>query len=98
MTEYTDIEAASASTAGWSRGASYRMAQRSVDRSRGASFDTPQGTSKPQAYSGGCTIKGNRSRRGEWIYHLPGMPYYHRTQSEEIFCSKTAAYRKAIVR
>lgn len=24
----------------------------------------------------GCVIKGNQSRRGEWIYHVPGMPYY----------------------
>ena len=23
----------------------------------------------------GCLIKGNRNRRGQWIYHLPGMPY-----------------------
>lgn len=26
--------------------------------------------------SGECLIKGNRNRRGEWIYHLPGRPYY----------------------
>src|SRR5690606_36508938 len=25
---------------------------------------------------GRCAIKGNHSRRGEWIYHLPGQPYY----------------------
>ena len=29
--------------------------------------------------SGSCNIKGNRSRRGDWIYHVPGMPYYEQT-------------------
>jgi len=50
----------------------------------------------------GCTIKGNRNRRGEWIYHLPGMPYYDATRAEEMFCSeaqaRAAGYRRAIVR
>jgi hypothetical protein len=54
------------------------------------------------AHSGGCTIKGNHSRRGEWIYHLPGMPYYSRTRAEAMFCSeaeaKAAGYRRAIVK
>ena len=51
---------------------------------------------------GNCNIKGNRNRRGEWIYHLPWMPYYDQTRPEEIFCSETeaqaAGYRRAIVR
>lgn len=57
-----------------------------------------------QTYSSpsGCVIKGNRSRRGEWIYHLPGMPYYDVTRPEEMFCSEreaqAAGYRRAIVR
>jgi hypothetical protein len=50
----------------------------------------------------GCVIKGNRSRRGEWIYHLPGMPYYDQTRAEDIFCSEAqaqaAGYRRARVR
>ena len=50
----------------------------------------------------GCTIKGNRNRRGEWIYHLPGMPYYEQTRPEELFCTEAeaqaAGYRRAIVR
>lgn len=54
--------------------------------------------SKPQP-KGNCTIKGNRSRRGDWIYHLPGMPYYAQTVAEEIFCSETearaAGYRRS---
>lgn len=49
-----------------------------------------------------CNIKGNRNRRGEWIYHVPGMPYFDRTRPEEIFCSeadaRAAGYRRAIVR
>lgn len=50
----------------------------------------------------GCAIKGNRNRRGEWIYHLPGMPYYEQTRPEELFCTEAqaqaAGYRRAIVR
>jgi endonuclease YncB( thermonuclease family) len=60
---------------------------------------------RPQAQqttSYGCAIKGNRNRKGQWIYHLPGMPYYNVTRAEEMFCSETearaAGYRRAIVR
>ena len=53
-------------------------------------------------YSGGCVIKGNHSRRGDWIYHLPGMPYYSQTRAEQMFCSEAeaqaAGYRRSIVR
>ena len=49
-----------------------------------------------------CNIKGNRSRRGDWIYHVPGMPYYEQTQAEEVFCTeadaRAAGYRRAQVR
>ena len=49
-----------------------------------------------------CNIKGNRNRKGQWIYHLPGMPYYDQTRPEEIFCTEAeaqaAGYRRAIVR
>lgn len=49
-----------------------------------------------------CAIKGNRNRRGQWIYHIPGMPYYDQTRAEELFCSEAeaeaAGYRRAIVR
>ena len=52
--------------------------------------------------TGNCNIKGNRSRRGEWIYHVPGMPYYDQTRPEEIFCTeveaRAAGYRRAIVK
>jgi endonuclease YncB( thermonuclease family) len=49
-----------------------------------------------------CNIKGNRNRKGQWIYHLPDMPYYDQTRPEEIFCTEAeaqaAGYRRAIVR
>lgn len=51
---------------------------------------------------GRCAIKGNRNRKGQWIYHVPGMPYYEATRAEEIFCTEAqaqaAGYRRAIVR
>jgi endonuclease YncB( thermonuclease family) len=52
--------------------------------------------------SGSCNIKGNRNRKGQWIYHVPGMPYYEATRAEEVFCTeaeaRAAGYRRAIVR
>jgi endonuclease YncB( thermonuclease family) len=51
---------------------------------------------------GRCAIKGNRNRKGQWIYHLPGMPYYDATRAEELFCTeaqaRAAGYRRALVR
>ena len=51
---------------------------------------------------GACRIKGNHSRRGEWIYHVPGMPYYEQTRPEAMFCTeaeaRAAGYRRAIVK
>ena len=50
----------------------------------------------------GCAIKGNQNRRGQWIYHLPGMPHYDQTRPEQSFCTEAeaqaAGYRRAIVR
>lgn len=47
----------------------------------------------------GCAVKGNRSIRGEWIYHLPGQEYYDATRPEELFCTEreaqSAGYRRA---
>lgn len=66
---------------------------------RAASLPTRRGTTTSPA---GCVIKGNRNRRGQWIYHLPGMPYYDQTRAEEMFCTEAeaqaAGYRRAIVR
>lgn len=54
---------------------------------------------QPGAPSSGCLIKGNHSRKGEFIYHLPGMPYYEQTRAEEMFCSEAeaqaAGYRRS---
>ncbi len=43
-----------------------------------------------------CLIKGNISRRGERIYHIPGGQYYDRTRidpskGERLFCSEAGA-------
>lgn len=52
--------------------------------------------------TGACLIKGNINRRGEYIYHMPGMPYYDVTRAERMFCSEAeaqaAGFRRAIVR
>ena len=57
---------------------------------------------QPQLSKGRCLSKGNRNRRGEWIYHLPCMPYYELTRAEEMFCTEAqasaAGYRRAKVR
>jgi endonuclease YncB( thermonuclease family) len=56
-------------------------------------------TTRQVSVAGSCNIKGNQSRRGEWIYHVPGMPYYAQTRAEQIFCSEAdareAGYRRA---
>ena len=57
---------------------------------------------RPAPSQSGCPIKGNRSRRGDWIYHLPGMPYYEQTVAEEVFCTEAqavaAGYRRSRAR
>lgn len=67
-----------------------------------AAVSRQRGNAQPSQGSGGCVIKGNRNRRGQWIYHLPGMPYYEQTRAEEMFCTEAqaqaAGYRRAIVR
>lgn len=42
---------------------------------------------------GRCAIKGNHSKKGEWIYHLPGQAYYNQTRPEARFCTEAAAQR-----
>jgi len=53
----------------------------------------PAAPAKVQVYrnSFGCAIKGNHSRRGDWIYYLPGQPYYEETRPEALFCTEAAA-------
>ena len=64
--------------------------------------DRPSTSAHRVDRDGQCLIKGNHSRRGEWIYHLPGMPYYDTTRAEAFFCTeaqaRAAGYRRAIVR
>jgi len=57
------------------------------------SVAAPAAASKP---SGACDIKGNISRKGERIYHVPGQKYYARTRvltgkGERWFCSEQEA-------
>lgn len=47
----------------------------------------------------GCAIKGNNSRYGDFIYHLPGQKYYDGTRPEALFCTEreaqAAGYRRS---
>lgn len=57
---------------------------------------TPQRASQPgtaRRYTSavGCAIKGNHSRYGDMIYHLPGQKYYAVTRPEALFCSEREA-------
>ena len=50
----------------------------------------------PAARAGDCRIKGNISRSGKRIYHVPGAQYYDRTRidtskGERWFCSESQA-------
>jgi endonuclease YncB( thermonuclease family) len=78
--------------------------RREEKQARSASPSKPvrsQGRSNAWASRSACVIKGNQNRRGQWIYHLPGMPYYDQTRPEQLFCTETeaqaAGYRRAIV-
>jgi endonuclease YncB( thermonuclease family) len=53
-------------------------------------------TAAPANDNAACEIKGNISRSGERIYHVPGGAYYGRTKidqskGERMFCSETEA-------
>jgi hypothetical protein len=79
---------------------------RAAERGEPSQPSRPTAQARVQSFAappaGDCAIKGNRNRRGQWIYHLPGMPYYEQTRAEEIFCTEAqaqaAGYRRAIVR
>ncbi|HEV2124285.1 MAG TPA: thermonuclease family protein [Chloroflexota bacterium] len=80
----------------------YRQEDRNA-ASGGATRRSARGSSAPGSQSSsGCRIKGNHSRRGEWIYHLPGMPYYNETRPEAMFCTEAeaqaAGYRRSRAR
>jgi hypothetical protein len=82
--------------------ADYRRQNQERAAAATAPVRAPQPARPAVGRSQGCTIKGNRNRRGQWIYHLPGMPYYNQTRAEEVFCTEAeaqaAGYRRAIVR
>lgn len=65
-------------------------------------FRAPRAAAASAPAFSGCVIKGNRNRKGQWIYHLRGFPYYEATRAEEMFCTeaeaRAAGYRRAIVR
>jgi endonuclease YncB( thermonuclease family) len=76
--------------------ANYRAAHpREAPKAERASVtgDTPVRATVYRDRAGGCLIKGNHSRRGEWIYHLPGQEYYDQTRPEALFCTEEAAQR-----
>lgn len=82
----------------------YRARQQMTTESPRTARTTAKASAAPRQFerNGMCLIKGNHSRRGEWIYHLPGMPYYDETRAEAFFCTEAqaqaAGYRRAIVR
>lgn len=82
------------------RPSEYRQAKMPAAPQR--SFPPPANPARTYRSQPGCAIKGNRNRHGEWIYHLPGMPYYEQTRPEDLFCTEAqaqaAGYRRAIVR
>lgn len=81
--------------------AEWRAEQRAIAAEQPQAPAPARQTTQTAAPTSGCVIKGNRNRRGEWIYHMPGMPYYEQTRPEEWFCTEAqaqaAGYRRAIV-
>ncbi|KRA82544.1 thermonuclease family protein [Altererythrobacter sp. Root672] len=75
----------------------YRLA--AEERTRPQERATSRSPRTSSAPGGACLIKGNRNNRGEWIYHLPGRPYYDATRAEEMFCTEeqalAAGYRRS---
>ncbi len=70
-----------------------------VTRTATTARAAPARPARQEYASRACAIKGNHSRRGEWIYHLPGTKYYDVTRAEEFFCTeaqaRAAGYRRA---
>ncbi|TXN21426.1 thermonuclease family protein [Methylobacterium sp. WL19] len=58
--------------------------------------DGPIPSVQPPPKAGGCAIKGNISRKGERVFHVPGSRDYDRTRisekdGERMFCSEDEA-------
>jgi endonuclease YncB( thermonuclease family) len=87
-----EIRARAAMLGLWSSSFELPQDYRAEERAKAAGpvrlVRAPTATPAP---SGACLIKGNRNRRGEWIYHLPGTPYYEETHAEEMFCTEAQA-------
>ena len=74
----------------------YRAQQHSAEHRKPSSPTNSNIPSQGTASSSGCKIKGNISRFGEKIYHLPESPWYNRTHIDEAtgerwFCSEEEA-------
>lgn len=76
----------------------WRAAQREQSVSSSTISLVPSDASSASASeeSGACSIKGNISRKGERIYHVPGQKYYAQTRisvgkGERWFCSEQEA-------
>lgn len=63
------------------------------DRTRSVARSAPSAAAPTRrvADARGCAIKGNHSRYGDLIYHLPGQRYYNATRAEAIFCTESEA-------
>lgn len=61
---------------------------------------SPKEEKKTSNNTSSCDIKGNITRHGEKIYHMPDQQFYDVTKPEEIFCSEQeavdAGFRKSM--
>ncbi|MFD6320933.1 thermonuclease family protein [Methylorubrum thiocyanatum] len=78
----------------WRKGA--RAMDMGVAAPGGPDGPIPSPKTPPATAAGGCAIKGNISRKGDRIYHMPGTRDYERTQineaaGERMFCSEDDA-------
>ena len=77
----------------WRQGKRLQSAARDTGRAMETNPGTPRVGNRS---SGGCRVKGNISRDGTHIYHVPGGHYYERTKistskGERWFCSEAEA-------
>lgn len=83
-------------TAPWDWRKGERVQGQGMAAPGGPDSPIPSPKTPPAAAAGGCTIKGNISRKGDRIYHTPGTRDYERTQineasGERMFCSEDEA-------
>lgn len=63
----------------------HRASQQTAPQLRTASSSPRPVRARRFETDGQCLIKGNHSRRGDWIYHLPGMPFIEANRAEANF-------------